>query len=142
MRAAGIPARVVTGYQGGEYNEVGEYMVVRQRDAHAWAEVYLDGRGWARVDPTATVAPNRVSLGFADANPRGAPGTGFARDALSGRVWTRLRDSFDAITYGWNQWVLGYTTAQQRNLFEELGFENIDYGSLVIERVLTLALWR
>ncbi|MCC6709234.1 MAG: DUF3488 domain-containing transglutaminase family protein [Gammaproteobacteria bacterium] len=140
MRAAGIPARVVTGYQGGEYNEVGEYMVVRQRDAHAWAEVYLDGRGWARVDPTATVAPNRVSLGFADANPRGAPGTGFARDALSGRVWTRLRDSFDAITYGWNQWVLGYTTAQQRNLFEELGFEDLDYGSLVIALTLALAL--
>ncbi len=140
MRAAGIPARVVTGYQGGEYNEVGEYMVVRQRDAHAWAEVYLDGQGWLRVDPTATIAPNRVSLGFADAAARGAPGSGFARDAFGGRVWTRLRDSFDAITYGWNQWVLGYTSAQQRNLFEELGFEDIDYGSLVIGLTLALAL--
>jgi transglutaminase-like putative cysteine protease len=140
MRAAGIPARVVTGYQGGEYNEVGDYMVIRQRDAHAWAEVYLDGRGWVRVDPTATVAPARVSLGFADANPRGAPATGFARDGLSGQVWTRLRDSFDAITNGWNQWVLGYTAQQQRSLFEELGFENIDYGSLVIALTVALVL--
>ena len=139
MRAAGIPARVVTGYQGGEYNEVGEYMVVRQRDAHAWAEVYLDARGWVRIDPTATVAPNRVSLGFADANARGAQSTGFARDALTGRMWTRLRDSFDAITYGWNQWVLGYTTQQQRSLFEGLGFEDLDYGALVIALTLALA---
>jgi transglutaminase-like putative cysteine protease len=140
MRAAGIPARVVTGYQGGEYNEVGEYMVIRQRDAHAWAEVYLDGRGWVRVDPTATVAPNRVSLGFADASPRGAPSAGFARDALSGRLWTRLRDSFDAITYGWNQWVLGYTSTQQKSLFEQFGFKDINYGSLVMGLTVALAL--
>jgi len=140
MRAAGIPARVVTGYQGGEYNEVGEYMVVRQRDAHAWAELYLDERGWVRIDPTAAVAPARVSLGFADAEPRGAPSAGFARDALSGRLLTRMRDAFDAVTYGWNQWVLGYTSQQQRNLFEEFGFEDIDYGSLVIGLTIALAL--
>lgn len=140
MRAAGIPARVVTGYQGGEYNEVGEYMVIRQRDAHAWAEVYLDARGWVRIDPTAAVAPTRVSLGFADANPRGAPSAGFARTGLGGRFWARMRDSLDAVTYGWNQWVLGYTSQQQRNLFEQFGFKDIDYGSLVIGLTLALAL--
>ena len=140
MRAAGLPARVVTGYQGGEYNAVGDYMVIRQRDAHAWAEVYLNERGWARIDPTAAVAPERVSLGFADASPRGAPRTGFARDGLSGRFWTQLRDSFDAVTYGWNQWVLGYSSQQQRSLFDTLGFEDIDYGSLVIALTIALAL--
>ncbi len=139
MRAAGIPARVVTGYQGGEYNEVGAYMVIRQRDAHAWAEVYLDQRGWVRVDPTAAVAPARVSLGFFDAEPRGAPKASFARDGFGGRLWTRMSDSFDAITYGWNQWVLGYTSQQQRSLFEELGFEDIDYGSLIIGLTIALA---
>ena len=140
MRAAGIPARVVTGYQGGEYNEVGEYMVIRQRDAHAWAEVYLEARGWLRIDPTAAVAPTRVSLGITDANLRGALSAGFARTGLGGRFWTRVRDSFDAVTYGWNQWVLGYTSQQQRNLFEQFGFKNIDYGALIIGLTLALAL--
>ena len=56
MRAGGVPARVVTGYQGGELNSVGNYMIVRQADAHAWAEVWLTGEGWTRVDPTAAVA--------------------------------------------------------------------------------------
>ncbi len=70
MRAAGIPARVVTGYQGGEYNDLGNYYIVRQSDAHAWAEVWLRGRGWVRVDPTAAIAPARVELGMAAALPQ------------------------------------------------------------------------
>ena len=140
MRAAGVPARVVTGYQGGEYNAVGDYMVVRQRDAHAWAEVYVQARGWLRVDPTAAVAPERVSRGFADAKPRGAAASGLARTGISGRYWTQLRDSFDAITYGWNQWVLGYTSQQQHSLFATLGFAAIDNGLLVIALTIALAL--
>src|SRR3546814_5956627 len=60
MRAAGIPARVVTGYVGGYRNPLGDYWLVRRSDAHAWAEVWLDGRGWVRVDPTAAVAPERI----------------------------------------------------------------------------------
>ena len=139
MRAAGIPARVVTGYQGGEYNDVGEYMVIRQRDAHAWAEVYFDDRGWVRVDPTAAVAPERVSLGFADALPRGAELSAFARRGVASRFWTRLRNSFDAVTYGWNQWVLGYTPQQQQRLLDDLGLEDWDYGNLVIALTLCLA---
>jgi Transglutaminase-like enzymes, putative cysteine proteases len=74
MRAAGIPARVVTGYQGGEYNPAGNYLIVYQRDAHAWAEVWLEHRGWVRVDPTAAVAPERVRLGIRSALPRRNPG--------------------------------------------------------------------
>ncbi len=73
MRAAGIPARVVTGYQGGYYNDVGDYWVVRQSDAHAWSEVWLEGRGWVRVDPTAAVSPQRVDLGARAAAGASAP---------------------------------------------------------------------
>jgi transglutaminase-like putative cysteine protease len=69
MRAAGVPARVVTGYQGGEANPVDGFVVVRQSDAHAWAEVWLAGRGWTRVDPTAAVSPARVEDGIAAARP-------------------------------------------------------------------------
>ncbi len=63
MRAAGIPARVVTGYQGGTFNRFADYWILRQSDAHAWDEVWIDGRGWLRVDPTAAIAPNRVEHG-------------------------------------------------------------------------------
>ena len=75
MRAMGVPARVVTGYQGGERNPVDGYLAVRQSDAHAWAEIWLPGRGWRRVDPTAAVAPERVSRNLARALPAPA---GFA----------------------------------------------------------------
>ncbi|RTK99023.1 MAG: transglutaminase domain-containing protein, partial [Neisseriaceae bacterium] len=69
MRAAGVPARVVTGYMGGELNPVGGYLIVRQSDAHAWAEVWLGNAGWQRVDPTAAVAPARVQQDLASALP-------------------------------------------------------------------------
>src|SRR5690606_13368344 len=69
MRAAGIPARVVTGYQGGEVNPIGGYLIVRQSEAHAWVEVWLEGRGWVRIDPTAAVSPLRVESGIAAAIP-------------------------------------------------------------------------
>ena len=71
MRAGGVPARVVTGYQGGELNSVGNYMIVRQADAHAWVEVWLNGEGWMRVDPTAAVSPARVQSGAVAAVPQG-----------------------------------------------------------------------
>ena len=137
MRAAGIPARVVTGYQGGEYNSICEYMIVRQRDAHAWTEIHDAERGWVRVDPTAAVAPERVSLGIAEALPRGAELAGFER-GRSG--WSGLRDALDTLTYGWNQWVLGYTPQTQRQLMDGLGFEDWQYGELVIALTVTLAI--
>src|ERR1039457_5975328 len=73
MRAAGVPARVVTGYQGGDINPVDGYMIVRQSDAHAWAEVWLKGRGWVRFDPTAAASPVRVESGIAAAVPATDP---------------------------------------------------------------------
>lgn len=139
MRAAGVPARVVTGYQGGEYNGVGDYLVVRQRDAHAWAEVYLDARGWVRVDPTAAVAPERVSLGSLDSLPRRAGLSGLAPDGVASALWTRLRDTVDAAAYGWSQWVLGYSAQQQQRLLADVGLDDWDAGNLVIALTLALA---
>jgi transglutaminase-like putative cysteine protease len=110
MRAAGVPARVVTGYQGGEYNPLGNYWIVRQRDAHAWAEVWLAGRGWVRVDPTAAVAPNRIEQGIAAGLPEAD------RSALNLPAnWLRpFSQTWDFINNGWNQWVLGYDFERQR----------------------------
>ncbi len=139
MRAAGLPARVVTGYQGGEYNDVGDYLVVRQRDAHAWAEVFHPERGWIRVDPTAAVAPERVSLGIDTLMPRRSGLSAIDRDGFAGELWARMRNSIDAITYGWNQWVLGYSPQRQQRLLEEFGLEDWDYGNLVMALTLTLA---
>lgn len=139
MRAAGIPARVVTGYQGGEYNSVANYMVVRQRDAHAWAEIYDTERGWLRVDPTAAVAPERVSLGIDRVMPRRSSLSTLAGDNVAGEFWARLRDSLDAVTYTWNQWVLGYSPQQQRRLLDDLGLEDWDYGDLIIALTIALA---
>ena len=116
MRAAGVPARVVTGYQGGERNPVGGYWIVRNRDAHAWAEVWLAGAGWTRVDPTAAVAPQRVELGLADALPAAErPLLDLPAD------WLRpLRQGWDYLNNGWNQWVLGYDFQRQRRLLGAL----------------------
>jgi len=126
MRAAGIPARVVTGYQGGERNPIDGYFTVRQSDAHAWAEVWLRGRGWVRVDPTAAVAPERVRRNLAAAVDPPAP---FGIDALRGlsmfgaandSLLGRMRDAFSAVNNGWNQWVLNYTPERQRGFLRKV----------------------
>lgn len=117
MRAAGVPARVVTGYQGGEVNPVGNYLIVRQSDAHAWAEVWLQGRGWVRVDPTAAVAPQRIETGLSS-----LPETE-AVPMLSRRDFSLLRRlylNWDALNNGWNQWVLGYNRERQMELLSRL----------------------
>ena len=128
MRAAGIPARVVTGYQGGEINPVDGYLVVRQSDAHAWAEVWLKGRGWIRVDPTAAVAPNRVENDLAAAVPAGDPVPLFIRPDLR---WLRdIRFRWDALANAWNQWVLGYDSERQQRLLRALGMRAPDWQSM------------
>jgi transglutaminase-like putative cysteine protease len=116
LRAAGVPARVVTGYQGGEWNATGAYLLMRQRDAHAWAEVWLAARGgWVRVDPTAAVAPERIERGVTEALPALARGL-IDAPALRG-VWLHI----DAFQNVWNQWVLGFDQGRQRRLLENLG---------------------
>jgi transglutaminase-like putative cysteine protease len=127
MRALGVPARVVTGYQGGERNERDDYWIVRQSDAHAWAEVWLAGRGWQRIDPTGAVAPERIERGA----PRnmGAIGEGLAI-AGDASLWHRLRLRLDGITHGWNQWVLSYDEQRQRGLFGALGLDFADWREI------------
>jgi len=123
MRAAGIPARVVGGYQGGELSPAGDYLLVHQFDAHAWAEVWLEGRGWVRVDPTASVAPERIEYGLNDALTD--EDSQLLADPLS-LVYYRnisllnsLRLSWDSLNYYWYQSVIGYDDDKQENFFRE-----------------------
>ena len=122
MRAAGVPTRVVTGYQGGEINPVDGYLVVRQSDAHAWAEVWLDGRGWLRVDPTALAAPERFEDGLAAAlSAEGELPFMLQADM----AWLRdVRHRWEAMSNTWNQYVLGYNPERQRELLGRLGFSH------------------
>lgn len=125
MRAAGVPARVVTGYQGGEMNPVDGVMTVRQSDAHAWAEVWIQGRGWVRVDPTAAVAPERVQRGLAGAipaqDPFGIAGLGSLIEGVSeNSLLTQLRNQWGALNNDWNQWILNYTPQRQHALLSSL----------------------
>ena len=123
MRAAGIPAHVVIGYQGGELNPLDGYYVVRQQHAHAWAEVWLEGRGWVRVDPTAAVDPARVEEGLDASLPA---------DELAGSFYTEhpwfgaVRNGWDALNTGWNEWVLAYGPELQAKFYSKIGLE---YGN-------------
>ncbi len=121
MRAAGIPARVVTGYLGGEPNPHGDYLIVRQSDAHAWSEVWLAGRGWVRVDPTAAVSPARVELGLAGAVPAGDPVPFMAGRGMGWLQGLSLR--WDAVNALWDRWVLAYGPELQRSLLRRWGLE-------------------
>ncbi len=128
MRATGVPARVVTGYQGGEINPVDGNLVVRQADAHAWAEVWLASRGWTRVDPTALSAPRRIEDGLAAALPDGELLPLFLRPELS---WLRhLRFRWEAVSNAWNQRVLGYNPDRQREFLSGLGLARTDWSML------------
>lgn len=130
MRSAGVPARVVTGYQGGETNPLGDYVIIRQSDAHAWAEVWLAGHGWVRVDPTAAVAPERIEDGAAAALAGEWSVTArFLRGSLT---MQRMRLGWDAVNYRWNDWVLGYGPDKQRQTLTRLGFTSVDTGRLLL----------
>jgi transglutaminase-like putative cysteine protease len=120
MRALDVPARIVTGYQGGERNGVDGFWVVRQSDAHAWAEVWQAGRGWVRVDPTSAVAPGRTGAFQRLAVPRGAVAQAFGN--FSPTLSAQLRATWEAVNNGWNQWVLNYTQSRQLDLLKTLGF--------------------
>jgi transglutaminase-like putative cysteine protease len=129
MRALDIPARIVTGYQGGEVNSVDGYWTVRQSDAHAWAEVWLAGSGWVRVDPTSSVAPGRTGT-LQRLRPQ--PGLlGTAMLTVSPDMAARLRALWEAANNGWNQWVLNYTQSRQFDLLRQLGLQASDWTDLL-----------
>jgi transglutaminase-like putative cysteine protease len=138
MRAAGIPARVVTGYQGGEYNELGGYYILRQYDAHAWAEVWLRDRGWVRVDPTAAISPTRIQDGLNAALPDNAALPFLAR--TQSPFLLKLRFNLDALTNQWNQWVLGYDTERQFAFLTRMGMEDITWKKLALNMLAGVAL--
>ena len=125
MRAAGIPARVVTGYQGGYFNATGSYLIVRQSDAHAWAEVWLAERGWVRIDPTAAVSPQRIELG-AQAAASGAGARWYQTDWI-----LAVRNQLDLVNRGWNTIVVQFNALRQRGLLTQVGIDRADYATLI-----------
>ena len=125
MRAAGIPARVVTGYAGGTYNGFGNYWVVRRMDAHAWTEVWLAGRGWVRVDPTAAVAPERI-YDTLDDRLQIAGGGNFAEIGM----WASLGQVSDLLRRGWNDLVLSFDADRQQRLLQPFGIDRLDTSQL------------
>jgi len=138
MRAMDIPARLVTGYQGGELNGVDGYWTVRQRDAHAWAEVWLQDQGWVRVDPTAAVEPARTgSLNRLEA-PQGAL-AGAIRN-LNPTLAAQLRDAWEALNNRWNQWVLNYTQGKQLDLLKSMGFASPAWSDLAYVLIAVVVL--
>jgi transglutaminase-like putative cysteine protease len=133
MRAAGTPARVVTGYQGGEQNPVDGFFVVRQSSAHAWAEIWIANEGWVRIDPTSAIAPERVDPNVAASLADESKFTQGASDWLS-----RLTYRWDALEHRWNQWVLGYTPGSQRELLANLGLSNASWQRITIALVVIM----
>jgi transglutaminase-like putative cysteine protease len=133
MRAAGIPSRVVLGYQGGEINPMGSYMIVRQADAHAWTEVWLPKRGWYRVDPTAAVAPERIESGRSAAMFEGIAAS-WGLSAPSEFLY-QIALTWDALNAEWNEWILGYGPENQGKFMEWLGMEDPDWRQMMLTLV-------
>ena len=137
MRAANVPARIVTGYQGGELNPNGNYLIVRQSDAHAWAEVWLENKGWVRIDPTAAVSPERIEQGI-DAAINELDDL----PLMSRRDYPMLRSAFlnwDSVNNGWNQWVLGYDDQKQLEFLKKLSGKDFKLQDLIISMISAIA---
>ncbi len=124
-RAAEIPARIVVGYQGGEYNPLAEFILVRESEAHAWAEVWLPHSGWARVDPTTFVAPERIEQGTRHVHPGLYVNPLWDTEGLKwvNTAWAQASMAWDALNYSWREWVVGYSNSKQSTLFSALGLD-------------------
>lgn len=118
MRNAGVPARIVIGYQGGDLNRVDNYFIVRQSDAHAWAEVWLEGQGWTRIDPTSMVAPERIESGVDQAlMPEDRV---LLASSWQNKMFRKLAHQWDSMGYSWNRWVLNFDTNKQKGLLSSI----------------------
>lgn len=129
MRVAGIPARVVSGYQGGELNKVGGFLEIKQANAHAWAEVWLADKGWTRFDPTVAIAPERIEQGV-NIDLQIATGminfNGLYSGTSKALLWLKsARQAWSSIDYKWQRWVINYTTENQTKFLSSLGINNI-----------------
>ena len=139
MRAAGIPARVVTGYLGGEWNSIGGYLTVRAAEAHAWAEVWLPGRGWVRADPTAVVSPERLTRGNYDFGLQGVSSIG---QQLRRTPWLgSAMLAWEAASAWWQDKVVGFNLARQMDFTRWLGLGEPDWQQLAIVLGIALGLW-
>jgi transglutaminase-like putative cysteine protease len=137
-RAAGIPTRVVTGYQGAEFNPLGDYWIVRQSNAHAWAEAWLDGR-WVRFDPTAAVAPERIETGLNETmNWRSDSAGNLLR---SNSFISRLAMSWDAVNTRWNRWVLTFGPKSQETMMSIVGIEKPSLQYLTIALAISTTIF-
>lgn len=142
MRAMDIPARLVTGYQGGQRNSLDGFWIVRQSDAHAWTEVWLANRGWVRVDPTSAVMPGRTGSFQRLVAPQSVFAS--AMNSVNPSLAANLRAAWEALNNSWNQWILNYTQSKQLDLLKNLGFqspswEDLSYVLIAIIVVLALA---
>lgn len=142
MRAAGIPSRVVVGYLGGELNTVGNYLIVRQSDAHAWAEIWTPERGWVRVDPTGAVAPERIEFGLEAVRRLEQQGLvlgNLSADVLAralelgwfGHIALEAHWYWDLTNMAWYHWVTDYDQERQKRFFLSLGLDDISWGRLI-----------
>ena len=139
MRAVGVPARVVTGYLGGEWNPVGGYMIVRQSDAHAWTEIWLEGRGWVRVDPTAVVEPERLTRGVYDV--MGEAGTPVGISLLQNSWLARIVQYWDGANTWWRERVVAFNLRSQLQLLDKLGIDSPNWRHLGWAFAAGLLLW-
>lgn len=145
MRLAGIPSRVVAGYQGGEWNPTGNYLIVRQSDAHAWAEVWLDGTGWMRVDPTSAVSPERIENSINNA-VTGDDSAVVFRVPSHGLVGNLLREAgwlADSMELNWHRWVVGFSQERQRFFLDSSGLDFLEgyrlgLGAIVLASVVII----
>jgi len=137
-RIAGIPSRVVVGYHGGKYNPVGKYLVVRQAEAHAWTEVWIKNQGWARIDPTAVVSPERIeygvdvvrsisSLNSIPSSERSAAIRKVLRKGFLKKIWETIGNFWDSISSNWNYWVVSFDQNQQKSTLENLGLVEVNW---------------
>ena len=146
MRAAGIPARVVVGYLGGEYNDLGRFFLVRQADTHAWCEVWLPDRGWMRVDPTSVVAPGRASLDLNSFLERqstlgevGIRRSRFVSKLARSVIFNNIRLAWEALNYEWDTRVLGFDTDVQEALLASTGIMDQGRFFLITESLVIAA---
>jgi len=123
MRVANIPARIVTGYQGGELNKVGDFLEIRQADAHAWAEVWLENRGWIRVDPTAAIAPERIER---DTNLDRQTAYRIGGANIPAYNWLKqARQLWSSVDYSWQRWVINYDNKSQSSFLSLFGINDL-----------------
>ncbi|MCP4346812.1 MAG: DUF3488 domain-containing transglutaminase family protein [Desulfobacterales bacterium] len=140
MRAANIPARVVGGYLGGEANPYGDYLIVRQSDAHVWVEVWIQGKGWLRVDPVSAVAPERIESGES-VGSRGASGLfSLKRFENLESLWKNIRFGWDAVNNQWDIWFSGYSSEQQEAFLSRIGINTASWKGLAKALLLAVGL--